>query len=218
MKPICRALIALCLTLLCSGPARAQQHLGPYVGAYLGGNLPTDAKATDDLGSFNLSYGPAGQWDLVLGWDLGPDNPLGGEGRVELEYARRSNPLDQAEFVEGKAKGHGELTVDSLLLNFIGALHNGSRWSPNVVIGIGAARMDAAGLKVSGQPLSNDTATVLAYQLGAGVDYALSDALSFDLGYRFFGTTPPKFTETNGHKFDTRYLSQSVVLGLRLGF
>ena len=217
MKPIRRTMVALILTLLCCGPARAQ-HSGPYVGAYLGGNILADAKGTDDLGSFNLGYSPALQGSLVFGWDLGQDNPFGGEGRVELEYARRSNPLDHAEFLEGRVQGDGNLTADSLLLNFIGAHHNDSRWAPNIVIGIGAARMDASGMKVSGRPLTNETATVFAYQLGAGVDYALSDALSLDLGYRFFSSMRPKFTETTDHEFDIGYLSHSVVLGLRLGF
>ncbi len=217
MKPIFRIMTALCLSLLFCGQARAQ-HVGPYVGAFLGGNILTDAKASDDLGSFNLSYNPALQGSAVFGWDVGPGNPLGGEGRVELEYTRRSNPLDHAEFVEGRAAGDGDLTVDSLLLNFMAVARTETRWSPYLLIGIGAARMDASGLKVSGQPLSNDTAAVFAYQVGGGVDYALTDSLSLDLGYRFFGTTPPKFTEPNGRKFDTDYFNHSVDLGFRLGF
>ncbi len=209
-------MIALCLSLLFCGPALAQ-HTGPYFGASLGGNILTDAKASEDLESFNLKYEPALQGSVVLGWDLKPNNILG-EGRVELEYARRSNPLDQVDFAEGKAEGGGDLTVDSLLFNFIGVVRDNSNWSPYAVIGLGAALIDASGLKVSGQPLSNDKATVFAYQLGAGVDYALTESLALDLGYRFFSTTKPEFTEPNGHRFVTDYRSHSVMLGLRVGF
>ena len=207
---------ALSLPLLFCGPARAE-HTGPYVGAYLGGNILADTTASDELGSFNLSFNPALQGSVVFGWDLKPNNPLG-EGRVELEYARHSNPLDRVAFVEGKTKGNGDLTVDSLLLNCIAVIRNESRWLPYFLIGIGAARMDASGLQVNGQPLSNDTATVFAYQLGGGVEYALSDSLSLDLGYRFFGTTPPRFAEPNGQRFKSDYYSHGVILGLRLGF
>ena len=77
--------------------------------------------------------------------------------------------------------------------------------------------MDASDLRVSGQPLATDTAAVFAYQLGGGVEYALTGALSLDLGYRFFGTSTSKFTEPTGQRFDTTYLSHSIVLGLRLG-
>jgi opacity protein-like surface antigen len=215
MKPICWIMITLSLLLL-SEAARAE-HTGPYVGAFLGGNLLMDTKASDDLGNINLSYNPALQGSVVVGWDLKPDSSLG-NGRIELEYARRSNSLDQAEFVEGKAPGNGDLTVDSLLLNCIGVFRTESRWSPYLLIGLGASRIDASDLKVTGRQLTTDTATEFSYQLGGGVDYTLTNTLSLDLGYRFLGTTPPKFTEPNGLKLKTNYLSHSVILGLRVGF
>lgn len=209
-------MILCCLPLLYATPVLAQ-HTGPYLGAYLGGNMLADSRGSDALGSFNLTFKPAVQGSVVIGWDLEPHNALG-EGRIEVEYARRSNPLDRVEFVEGKVAGSGDLTVDSLLLNCIGALRHNSRWSPHVDIGIGAARLDTSALKVTGQPLSSDTATVFAYQLGGGVDYALTGSLSLDLGYRFFGAVRPKFTEVNGQTFTMDYSSHSVILGLRLGF
>ncbi|WP_129128207.1 outer membrane beta-barrel protein [Geomonas oryzae] len=216
MKRIFLMMIALSLSLLICGPVRAQ-HIGPYVGANFGVNLLMDAKATDELGNFNMSYSPALQWSAVVGWDLKPNSSVG-EGRVELEYTRRSNSLDSVEFVEGKVSGGGDLTADSLLLNCIGMIRDESSWSPYILIGLGAARLDASGLKVSGQPLSTDTTTVFAYQLGTGVDYALTDALSLDFGYRFFGTTAPTFTEPGGQRFKTDYFSHSVDVGLRVGF
>ncbi len=216
-KPIFRTMILMCLPLLFCGPVRAAQHTGPYVGAFLGGNILPDSSASDNLGSFNLSFNPGWQGSFAAGWDLKANNPLG-QGRMELEYTHRSNSLDRVEFREGKVAGDGDMTADSLLLNFIGVVRSESRWSPYLLIGIGAARIDASGLKVAGQPLATDTATTFAYQVGCGVDYALTDSLGLDLGYRFFGTPPPKFTEANGSKFTADYISHSIVLGLRVGF
>jgi OOP family OmpA-OmpF porin len=216
MKRTCRMIIALCLPLLLCGPVQAE-HSGPYVGAFLGGNALMTAKGSDDLGSFSLKFDPALQGSAVLGWDFEPGNPVG-EGRVELEYTRRSNPLDQVKFVEGSFKGGGNVTADSLLLNFFGIYRDKSRWSPYVGVGIGTALIEASDLQVTGQPLSNDSAVVVAYQLGTGLDFALTDRLSLDLGYRFFGCIRPKFTEANGHKFEMDYYSHNVILGLRLGF
>jgi opacity protein-like surface antigen len=215
MNTFCRTLIALSLPLLFCGPALAQ-HSGPYVGAFIGGNLLADSQNTDNLGTINLFYKPALQGSVVLGWDLEPNTPLG-EGRVELEYSRRSNPLDKAEFVEGKFKASGDLTVDSLLVNSFGVFRSNSRLAPYVGVGVGAARMEAS-LKVTGQPLASGTATVFAYQLGAGVDISMTRSLSLDIGYRFFGTTSPRFTEADGQKLRTDYLSNSLMLGLRYGF
>ena len=116
MTRMSRILIALCMTLLPCGQAQAQ-HSGPYVGAFIGGDTLVNAKGTDDLGSFGLRFGPALNGSAVFGWDFEPGNTLG-EGRIELEYTRRNNPLDQVKFVEGKFNGSGTLIADSLLLNY----------------------------------------------------------------------------------------------------
>lgn len=216
MKRTCRTIIALYLMLLFCGPVMAQ-HSGPYVGAFLGGNSLMNAKASDDLGNFSLTFNQALQGSAVLGWDFEPGNPVG-EGRVELEYTRRSNPLSQVRFVEGSFEGGGEVKAESLLLNLFGVYHDNSRFSPYAGLGIGAARIETSGLQVAGHPMSSGSDAVLAYQLGAGVDVELTDHLNLDLGYRFFSSIRPTFTEVNGDKFQMEYIGHSAVIGLRLGF
>ena len=216
MKRTCQILIALCLPLVLCGPVRAQ-HSGPYVGAFVGGNALLDAKASDSQGSFGLEFDPALLGGAVAGWDFAPGNPVG-EGRIELEYTRRSNPLNQVKFAEGDFKGEGDLKVDSLLVNFIGFVRNKSPWSPYGVVGIGAARMEASDMKVTGGAFASGTSNVFAYQLGAGVDFALTNYLSLDLGYRFFSSVRPKFTEANGQELKIDYYSHSAVFGMRYGF
>lgn len=218
MKRTSWILFALCLPLLFCGPALARQQAGAYVEGYGGGNLVPSAKSSDNQGSFNMTFKPALQFGAVVGWEIGPDNLLGGEGRVELEYSHRNNRLDQVEFVEGKVPGGGGLTVDSLLLNSYYVYHDKSIWFPYFGIGAGAARIAADGMKVMGQPLSSDTDLVFAYQVGTGVDLAVTDRVTLDLGYRFFGCSQPKFGESNGQKFKIDYFSHSVIVGVRLGF
>ena len=217
MKLTYRLIISLCLPLLLCGQVQAQ-HSGPYVGAFLGGNALMTAKGTDALGeNFSLKFNPALQGSAVVGWDFEPGNPVG-EGRIELEYTRHSNPLDQVKFVQGSVDGGGSVTADSLLVNFYGVVHDSSRWSPYVGVGIGAARIKASGLKVTGQSLSNDSDDVLAYQIGGGIDVELTKRLNLDIGYRYFSTVKPKFTESDGSKSEMEYISHSAVIGLRLGF
>lgn len=211
-------LIHLCLSLLLCSPAMAQ-HTGPYVGAFIGGNALMDAKSSDRLGEFNLTYKPDLSGSAVLGWEFGPGNPVG-QGRIELEYSRRNNQLDKIEFVEGSFNGGGDMKSDSLLVNFLGVYPDGDkkRWVPYFGVGIGVARIEASSLMVSGQPLATGSDTVLAYQLGAGLDYALTNNLILDFGYRFFNSIRPELTEINGLKFKMDYLSHSLVFGLRVGF
>jgi len=216
MKRSCQTIIALCLPLLFCGEVHAQ-HSGPYVGAFIGGNALVNAKVSDNQGDFAFTFDKALQGSTVLGWDFEPGNPVG-EGRIELEYTRRSNPLDQVKLVNGNFKGGGSVTSDSLLLNCFGVYHDNGRFSPYVGVGIGAARFEASDLQEAGFPMGRGSAVAFAYQVGAGVDVALTDHLNLDLGYRFFSSTRPTFTEVDGRKFDMDYSSHSAVLGLRVGF
>jgi opacity protein-like surface antigen len=216
MKQICQIIIALCLPLVFCGPVKAE-HSGPYVGAFLGGNYLMTSQATDNMGNYGLTFDPALQGSAVAGWDFAPGNPVG-EGRIELEYTHRSNPLNQLKFAEGSITGSGNVTADSLLANFWGVFHNKSPWAPYLGVGLGAARMEASSLKVAGQPLGSGSSVVFAYQLGTGVDFTLTDKLSLDLGYRFFNSTQPKFTEASGQSFKMDYSSHCAILGLRYGF
>jgi OOP family OmpA-OmpF porin len=216
MKRTCQILITLCLPLVLCVPVRAQ-HAGPYAGAFFGGNALMDARSSDNRGTFSLEFVTGMQGGAVAGWDFAPVKSVG-EGRIELEYAHRNNPVDKLKFAEGSFSGGGDMKVDSLLLNCIGVYREGRRWAPYIVVGLGAARVDASDLKVTGQPLANDSTVVFAYQLGTGVDFTLTEHLNLDLGYRFFGTYRPEFTETNGQKFKMDYYSHNVILGLRVGF
>ncbi|MDD2734828.1 MAG: outer membrane beta-barrel protein [Desulfuromonadaceae bacterium] len=216
MNRICRIIITLCLPLLLCSPAMAQ-HAGPYIGAFVGGNVLMDAKSSDSSGLFTFTFNPDMQGSAVLGWEFAPGNPVG-TGRVELEYTRRSNPLDQVKFVEGSFKGDGDIKADSLMINFFGVYPDNTKWAPYFGVGIGAARIETSSLKVTGQPLASGSDTVLAYQLGAGVDYSLTKYLNLDLGYRFFNSIRPEFTEANGQKLKMDYVSHNLVFGLRVGF
>ncbi|KAA0888980.1 outer membrane protein [Oryzomonas rubra] len=216
MKRICRMIIALGLPLLVCGPAWAQ-HAGPYAGAFLGGNALMSAKGSDSQGDFSLKFDPGLMGSAVLGWDFEPGNSAG-EGRIELEYSHRGNRLDKAKFADGSVPASGSVTADSLLVNFYGILFGDRFWSPYLGLGLGAARIEASDLRVTGGSLSDDSAFVFAYQAGLGVDFALTDRLNLDLGYRFFGAIRPKLREADGTAFRMDYYNHSVVLGVRVGF
>lgn len=216
MKRISHMIIALCLPFVLYTPVRAE-HSGPYIGALIGGGALMTARSSDNQGSFSLEFDPDLLGSAVLGWDFEPGHTVG-EGRIEFEYTHRSNSLSQAKFAQGKVTGNGDVTADSLLLNFFGVFHDHSPWAPYVGIGIGAARLEASDLQVTGQPLASGSSTVFAYQAGAGVDVTLTEHLSLDLGYRFFSSSRPTFTEANGQKLKMDYLRHDAVVGLRVGF
>jgi opacity protein-like surface antigen len=217
MKENCR-LILVCFFLFALVSPLWAQNPGPYLGVYVGGQFLAPSESSDSLGTFNLEYQPAApSGSVVLGWELEPGSNIG-EGRVELEYTRRRNRLDQAEFNDGKVSADGDVTADSLLMNAFGVYRSSSIWTPYLGAGLGVARISAADLNVTGQTLSDDDALVFAYQFGVGADIAITDFLTLDLGYRLFNTTKAKLKEANGEEFKLEYLSHSAMLGLRLSF
>ena len=168
------------------GPGRAHW---PHAGVFLGGNALTTTTCDDSQGEFDLRFNPGLLGSAVAGWDFGPGNPAG-EGRIELEYTHRINRLDKARFADGVAPAGGNLTADSMLINFYGVSHDKDRsWSPYAGAGIGAARVAASDLTVTGGPLSSDSAVVFAYQFGVGIDYALTNRLNLDWA-TVFSTAP----------------------------
>ncbi len=59
----------------------------------------------------------------------------------------------------------------------------------------------------------NDDDTVFAYQVGAGVGYAVTEKVSFDVKYRYFATSDPEFDTTKAE-----YSSHNVYAGIRVTF
>lgn len=213
------SLLVITLLLLCMARGTAlAEHRGLYIGASGGGSMVFAGRSADDQGSFNMAYRPAVQWGAIIGWDIGPDNPLGGEGRVEIEYSHRSNRLEQIEFIDGKFTADGDLVADTLLVSTCYLHRTETRLFPYFVLGAGAARMAASGLQVTGQPFGSGSAMVFAWQAGAGTDIALTQNVSLDIGYRLFGTSRPVFTEPDGRTFTADYLGHSIILGVRYGF
>lgn len=209
------AAVLFLLNLMCVSAFAA--HSGPYIGGYGGGNLLTFTKAYDNQGNFNIESDPAVQYGGLIGWDL-PQGALIGEGRIEVEYSHRGNKIKKVNFANGNFAGGGDLTADSYMLNLFAVSRDRRAWSPYGGVGLGAASVKASGLSVAGFPVASGSSTVFAYQVGVGIDYALTNNVAFDLGYRFFGTTRPQFTESNGQKLKMDYFSNSVQLGVRFGF
>lgn len=101
----------------------------------------------------------------------------------------------------------GETSILSVLVNGYFDFENDGPITPYVSAGLGFANVD---IEVAG---ASDDDSVIAYQVGAGVGYALNEQLTLDAKYRYFATTDPEFgtteAEIDGH---------NLILGLRASF
>jgi OmpA-OmpF porin, OOP family len=179
-----------------------------YVGASGGASLPRESDL--ESGAFNVEA------KQDIGW-LGLINfghEYGYGLRTELEFGYRKNDLDTV----GGANASGDVNVFTGMVNVLYDLDVPWRIVPYVGAGIGAARVKANGAAPVSTTTIDDTDTGFAYQVMAGVEYAVTSQLMLNLGYRYFAVPDLTFTAANGASVETDYASHNVTLGLRYLF
>jgi len=171
----------------------------------------------------------SGSWDSELGLAI-----LGAVGhyltdgiRIEAEISWRRNTVDTLKF-SGNFSGlrfSESINVKSSLSNLAGMVNVAYNWNitprfrPFVLAGVGWSRVtieldaiDIVGLRV---PVDlDDSKDTFAYQGGVGIDYALTDTVSVDVGYRFFGTPTVDFGGTD----EVNNVNHTGLIGLTYAF
>ena len=99
----------------------------------------------------------------------------------------------------------------------------GSRWVPYVGGGLGVAIISIDTEDAQGRSLSDDSDTVFAYQVGAGIGYEFplpeGRSVTVSLDWRFFGTQAPTFKgDVSGGDFDVGISGHDIGIGLIYGF
>lgn len=117
-------------------------------------------------------------------------------GEIALGY-RGGFELDEADAGAPPTTFRGKIRSWSAMLNGYYDFDVGGPWKPYVMAGVGLARnkvktISATNPAAATQPalfsnfqLGGDTDTSFAWQLGLGVGYAVSGAMTLELGYRY---------------------------------
>jgi opacity protein-like surface antigen len=190
-----------------------------------------DGRASDNLGNgvdytieSDFGWGVTGA--AGLGLDTGQQvcNTLGGE----IEGGYRSNGLDQitvhnvsgagvASFGGvGTAEMDGDVSALTVMANARceTPMFNGKFY---VLGGGGGANISIDDLSIGGTSVgvSDDDDWVGAYQIGAGWAFPVNPNADLTVGYRYFGTGDPEFTEATGASFDTEYATHNFEVGIK---
>ncbi|MDE0404892.1 MAG: outer membrane beta-barrel protein [Nitrospira sp.] len=100
----------------------------------------------------------------------------------------------------------------------------GSPWKPYIGGGLGVASISIdADSATSGRSLSDDSDTVFAYQVGAGLGYEFpleeGRSITVSLDWRYFGTQAPTFTgDVSGEDFEATINGHDVGISFIYGF
>ncbi len=120
----------------------------------------------------------------------------------------------------------GRASILGLMANGYYDIDTGTKWVPYIGGGLGAARSNLK-LSFTSRDLATETMEtgsdkdadwVLAYQIGAGVAYPVSDSVMVQLGYRFFGTSKAKFKWEDDFITKTKLQSHKIEIGVRYRF
>ncbi len=146
----------------------------------------------------------------------------------ELEEDYAALPAQQQSTYEEAARGtsriRGDLTILTVWANAFYDFDLQSAWKPYVGGGLGFARVSIdAKSEATGSSLADDEDTVFAYQIGAGLGYALSRsqerALTATLDWRYFGCNDPALKgDVTGAKFHTEIDGHYAGVGIRYSF
>lgn len=203
-------IISVCaLTFFFSSPAYSAE--GPYVSGNIGFAMLSDSDVTDSTVPgkiIDVEYDTGSALGAALGYDFG-------NTRLEGEISYQKNDFEKANLPRVDFDLSGEITSLSLLMNGYYDFVNNSDFTPYFSAGLGFAEIEANDLNVHGLglPDSNDDDTVFAYQVGAGVGYAINEKVTIDVKYRYFATSD--------HEFDTReaeFASHNFLFGVRVNF
>lgn len=153
---------------------------------------------------------------LAAGYDFWPQQML--PLRVEIEFAMRGNSETEWSGVLGTS----EMTFNSttLLANVYYDFHNSTAFTPYIGAGLGLAfnylGFDTEYYNGDGYSM-DDRQTNFAWQVGAGVAYAINENIAVDVAYRYLDLG---YTQVDSHYTDAgiRPYNHEFMLGLRFGF
>lgn len=214
----CKALLAagVC-ALVFSAPGYAAENGGRWPRWYVGGTVGMQFLSDSDLGgsqtgtvefdngyTFSGSIGYRPYFGVAVLDDM----------RVEFEAGYREAGLDS----RGNTPLTGDLRVTSYMGNLFYDIPTGSRFTPYIGAGAGAARVSLP--RTSGLGNTDSKDSTFAYQGLLGVSYAPTSIplTEWTLGYRYFRLQDPQFQTLAGNVKLKDVDSHNVELGARFLF
>ena len=207
-RKVILAALGTCTTLLYGATAFAAD--APYLSAMIGTALLNDSTLTD-------AYGNSVDLEFDAGWNLAV---MAGYkfnmARIEGEIGYQQNDADK--FSGGilgplSVNAGGDVDIWRFMVNGYWDFNTRTPWIPYIGAGIGFANISVNDLTVNNYRVGDDDDTVFAYQLAAGLGYAINNTTTLFVDYRYFSTEDPDFSGT-----EAEVDSHNISLGLQVSF
>ena len=217
------------LLMLATAGIASPARPGAYMTAFVGASVPRDTTITTDDFVADTTYRDKVEFDpginagIAGGYDFGY---LRLDGELSYKHGSMNEITDKADNYRFR-NVDGDLAALSMMFNGYLDLHNDSPVTPYLGGGIGFSTLylsDTYGTDTRGSfadeilLYEEDYDTVFAWQAGGGVEIALNNMLSLDLGYRYFRTAKARFDSSWDQSSSLRFESHNASVGLRFKF
>jgi opacity protein-like surface antigen len=185
---------------------------GWYLSVFGGGTWINQADAN---GVADLSF--EGDMGWLVGAAVGAHITDNLRGEIELSYSQVDLTAVTGDVDADLTDGSGAATY--LLGNLWYDISNGSGFTPYIGGGIGAAHVNTSAT-LPGDPFDVE-GWGFAYQVGAGVKFAIADNIDLDVGYRYKAIAGADLTTTDGDTSDNVTFDGSnhvLQVGVTVGF
>ena len=188
-----------------------------YFRGSIGLHMLTETSNEGASNNYDAEFSPG----FLLGGAIG--TALDNGFRIEGEITYTDATLKQ---VSGTAAGStyntevvgGDMSTISFMGNAAYDFPNNSRLTPFLMGGVGIAGLFLNEFKATETAIADDMDWVFALQLGGGVTFALDDRTKIEIGYRYFETQDPEFSDASGTPFESVYASHNFLVGVVVDF
>jgi opacity protein-like surface antigen len=205
-------IITVCFTILFAISPIAYSADSIYLSGNLGYANVTDMNFTDKamMAVYHKDIEP--DWGLAFGAALG--YRFSDRFRIEEEITYQENDVDQT----GAYDANGDISSFAVLLNGYFEPATDSAYRPFFSVGVGIANLENNIVLTTRERehrtlAYNSSDSVFAYQVSAGIGYAINEKMTFDCKYRFQGYSNPNYGTT-----EVEYASHNIYIGIRYSF
>ena len=172
----------------------------PYVSGNVGAVWLEDTDIGDDFGdvSFDTGFG------ITAAIGNAYENGL----RGEVEFGYRTSDIDEFDSDFGSRSINGDVSTISLMINGYYDFMPKETICPFIGAGIGYANVEG-----DIDELGSEDDNVFAYQVAAGVAFAINPQTKIDVQYRYFDTDDSGFDD-----LEAEYGTHNAMLGVRYSF
>ena len=110
----------------------------------------------------------------------------------------------------------GDISSTTIMGNIVYDFQHNSKLTPYGMAGVGMSLLSLNDLNASNTAMANDMDLVAALQVGAGFSLDLDKRTKLEVGYRYFETQNPKFSDSTGTPFESVFASHNFLLGARV--